>query len=370
MNQSAPAVKSPRIESLDALRGFDMLWIIGGAEIFQGLAKGTGDGFLISLLPQLEHVDWAGFHFLDIIMPLFLFIVGAAMPFSFGKRLAQGDSKGKLYSHVLKRVAILFFFGMMTQGNLFKYSWEQLNIFIGTLPAIGAGYLVASLVMLNLKLRWQIVATSFFLVLYWAIMMLIPVPGHPAGDLSPTGNLGFYVDHLVLQGFIPADRVYTELLNIMTFGSTVMLGVFAGYLLKSNLSQFKKVQYLAVMGIGTLMLGIIWSIWFPIIKHIWSSSFVLFAGGLSYLLLALFYLVIDVLGYRKWAFGFTVIGMNAIAVYMATHLYDFRNIGNIFIAGLDKWTGDWFFFIQACAGFAVVWVILYWMYRNRIFLKI
>lgn len=370
MNSSASSIPSPRIESIDALRGFDMLWIIGFAEIFQGLAKGTGNGFLNSLLPQLEHVEWVGFHFLDIIMPLFLFIVGAAMPFAFRKRLARGDSKGRIYIHVMKRVVILFFFGMMTQGNLFQYSWSQLNIFIGTLPAIGAGYLVASVLMLNLNLRWQVAATSFLLLLYWAVMMLVPVPGHAAGDLSPTGNLGFWFDHLVMRGFLPADRVYTQLLNIMTFGGTVMLGVFAGYLLQSSLPQRKKVLFMTGLGVGTLALGLLWSLWFPIIKHIWSSSFVLFAGGLSYLLLAAFYLVIDVLGYRRWAFGLKVIGMNAIAVYMATHLYDFRNIADVFVGGLARWTGDWFFFVRASAGFAVVWLILYWMYRQKTFIKI
>lgn len=370
MNSTAALAKSPRIESIDALRGFDMLWIIGGAEIYEGLARGTGNGFLLSLLPQLQHVDWVGFHFLDLIMPLFLFIVGAAMPFSFRKRLARGDSKPGLYAHILKRVVLLFILGMMTQGNLFKYSWADLHIFIGTLPAIGAGYLVASLVMLNLNLRWQIASTAFFLLLYWAIMMLVPVPGQAPGNLTPTGNLGFYVDHRIMQGFLPSDRTYTQLLNIMTFGSTVMLGVFAGYLLQSDHAPHRKVMLLAGLGVGALALGLIWSMWFPIIKHIWSSSFVLFSGGLSYLLLAAFYLVIDVLGYRTWAFWLKVIGMNAIAVYMATHLYDFRNIGNIFIGGLDKWTGDWFFFVQACAGFAVVWLILYWMYRNKTFIKI
>jgi len=370
MNNSAPTFKSSRVESLDALRGFDMFWIIGGSEIFQGLARGTGNSFLNSLLPQLEHVDWAGFHFLDIIMPLFLFIVGAAMPFSFRKRRALGDGNRQLYAHVVKRVAILFILGMMTQGNLFQYSWSQLHIFIGTLPAIGAGYLVASLLMLNLNLRWQMVSTAGLLLLYWAVMMLVPVPGQAAGNLSPTGNLGFWLDHRIMQGFLPADRTYTQLLNIMTFGSTVMLGVFAGYVLQSNLSQQRKVGFLAGLGVGLLALGLLWSIWFPIIKHIWSSSFVLFAGGLSCLLLAAFYLVIDVLGFRKWAFGLKVIGMNAIAVYMATHLYDFRNIGNIFVGGLAGWTGEWYFCVQACAGFAVVWLILYWMYRQKTFLKI
>jgi predicted acyltransferase len=370
VNDAGPTLKPGRIQSIDALRGFDMFWIIGGSEIYLGFAKGSGNAFLQSLAPQLEHVPWEGFHFLDLIMPLFLFIVGAAMPFAFRKRMERGDSKKQIYLHVVKRVALLFIFGMMTQGNLFAWSWTKLNIFIGTLPAIGAGYLVASLLMLNMKLKAQIAATSLFLFLYWALMTLVPVPGYGAGVLTPTGNLGFWLDHLIMRGFLPADRVYTQLLNIMTFGSTVMLGVFAGRLLQSGLGMKEKTLYLAGMGVGCVILGLIWGIWFPIIKHIWSSSFVLFSGGLCYLLLALFYLVIDVLGFRNWAFGFVIIGMNSIAVYMATHLYDFRGIGNIFVGGLAGRVGLWNDCVQALAAFAVVWLILYWMYRKRTFVSI
>ncbi|MCE5250390.1 DUF5009 domain-containing protein [bacterium] len=371
MSGNSQAVKpGARIASIDALRGFDMFWIIGGTEIVGGIARGSGNRYLNALMPQFEHVPWEGFHFLDLIMPLFLFVVGVVMPYSFKKRLTRGDSKKDIYVHVIKRVIILFVLGMMTQGNLFEYSWSSLHIFIGTLPAIGAGYLVASTLMLAMNLRRQIAATTFFLLLYWALMKLVPVPGYGAGVLTPTGNLGFYLDHLIMQGFLPQDRVYTQLLNIMTFGSTVMLGVFAGYLLQSERTGKEKVLRLLGLGVGTIIAGLVWSRWFPIIKHIWSSSFVLFSGGLSYLLLAVFYLIIDVLGYRKWAFVFTIIGMNSIAVYMATHLYDFRNIGTIFVGGLAKWAGEWNDFVQALAAFAVVWVILYWMYRKKTFVSI
>ncbi len=370
MNETGQAVRPGRVESLDALRGFDMFWIIGGSELFIGLARGTGNPILNALIPQLEHVPWQGFHFLDLIMPLFLFIVGVAMPFSFRKRLGRGDSKKKLFSHVLKRVAVLFLLGMMTQGNLFAYSWEKLNIFIGTLPAIGAGYLVASILILTMDLRRQIATVCSLLLIYWAVMTLIPVPGIGAGVLTPTGNLGFWLDHTIMRGFLPAHRTYTQLLNIMTFGSTVTLGVFAGRILQSSMTGNRKTLVLLGMGASLVAVGLVWNIWFPIIKHIWSSSFVLFAGGLSYLLLALFYYIIDVRGYHSWAFGFKIIGMNAIAVYMATQLYDFRGIGNIFVKSLADRTGEWYFLIEHLAAFAVVWLILYWMYREKTFISI
>jgi len=125
-----------------------------------------------------------------------------------------------------------------------------------------------------------------------------------------------------------------------------------------------------VAGGGCIVAGLVWNLCFPIIKHLWTSSFVLFSGGICFMLLALFYLVIDVLGFRKSAFGFVVIGMNAIAVYMGTHLINFRNIGGAFVEGLEKYSGNWYPLIYALTGFAVVWLILWWMYRKKTFIKI
>jgi len=141
-------------------------------------------------------------------------------------------------------------------------------------------------------------------------------------------------------------------------------------LLRANRSGAIKVAQLTAAGLGCLALGLLWHNWFPIIKHIWTSSFVLFSAGLCYLLLALFYLLIDVWGFKKWAFGFVVIGMNAIAVYMVTRLFDFRHVGNIFVGNLDKWLGPWNDFVRVVAAFTVIWLILYWMYRKKSFIKI
>jgi predicted acyltransferase len=359
-----------RLMSIDALRGFDMFWIIGGTSLFEGLAKGANCSILNAILPQFEHVPWEGFHFYDLIMPLFLFVVGAAMPFSFSKRITRGDSRMMLYSHIIIRVAILFFLALITQGNLMMYCWSKLYIFIGTLPAIGVGYLISAILLLHLNVRWQVVATAGMMLAYWALLMLVPVPGYGAGVLTPEGNFATYVDHAFLKGFFPVDRTYTEIVTSLTYGCTVMLGVFAGLLLRSNTTIRKKVLGLLGMGLGTLIAGLLWAPLFPIIKHIWTSSFVLFAGGLSYFLMALFYAIIDVLEYWKWAFGFVVIGMNAIAVYMAVQIFDFRHVGNVFVGGLSDRLGDWNDFVQALAAFAIIWLILLWMYRKKTFIKI
>jgi predicted acyltransferase len=359
-----------RLVSIDAVRGFDMFWIIGGTAIYTGLANGSQNSLLLALLPQFEHVPWVGFHFYDLIMPLFLFIVGAAMPFSFTKRLARGETKNNLYLHVLKRVFVLFFLATITQGNLLKFNWTEFYIFIGTLPAIGVGYLISSIFILNFNLKGQIIATSCLLLLYWALMMFVPVPGYGAGVLTPTQNLATYIDHTVMQGFFPADRDYTEIITSMTYAGTVMLGVFAGLLLQSDKPNGKKILWLLGMGLGTMIAGLLWSLFFPIVKHCWTSSFVLFVGGVSYFIMALFYLVIDVWGYKKWAFPFVVIGMNAIAVYIATEIFDFRIIGNVFVGGLSNRLGGWNDFVQAIAAFSIVWLILYYMFRKKSFIKI
>jgi len=360
-----------RVISIDALRGFDMFFIIGGERIFASLHNVFDKPVTAQIRTQLTHVKWEGFRFEDLIMPLFLFIVGVVMPYSFDKRLDAGDGKMRLYLHILRRTVILFVLGMIAQGNLLEYDLSTLHIYSNTLQAIAVGYIIAAIIMLNLGLRWQIATTGILLVLFWALMMLVPVPGPGAGVLTPDGNLAIYIDRVIFGSFIDGtDPPYTWILSGMTFACTVMLGVMAGHLLRSDKVGIRKVLWLLAAGGGCIVAGLLWNLNFPIIKHLWTSSFVLFSGGLCFMLLALFYLVIDVLGFRKWAFGFVVIGTNAIAVYMATHLINFRNIGGVFVEGLEKYAGNWYPLIYALAGFAVVWLILWWMYRKKTFIKI
>jgi len=360
-----------RVLSIDALRGFDMFFIIGGERIFASLHDVFNSPQTEWIRTQLTHVKWEGFRFEDLIMPLFMFIVGVVMPYSFNKRRLEGHGKAQLYLHIVKRVVILFVLGMIAQGNLLEYDLSKLHIYSNTLQAIAAGYIIAAIIMLNMGLRWQIATTGILLVLFWALMMLVPFPGRGVDVLTPDANLAIYIDRIIFGSFIDGtDPPYTWLLSGMTFACTVMLGVMAGHLLRSDKVGIRKVLWLLAIGGGCIVAGLLWSLFFPIIKHLWTSSFVLFSGGLCFMLLALFYLVIDVLGFRKWAFGFVVIGMNAIAVYMAVHLVNFRNIGGVFVEGLEKHAGNWYPFIYALSGFAVVWLILWWMYRKKTFVKI
>jgi predicted acyltransferase len=357
-----------RILCIDALRGFDMLWIIGGGEVMITLAKATGLSFLRTIPSQFDHT-WGGFHFYDIIMPLFLFIVGVVIPVSIRKRIDNGESKKNLYLHVVRRVIILYLLGLIASGHLLTFDLSKMHIVTDTLHAIAVGYLVSYIMMMELKLKWQIGITASLLFLYWGIMALIPIPGFGAGIYSPDNNLALYIDNAVL-GHFQEGMGWTYIITSLTFICSVMLGVFAGNILQSNRTPMKKVGLLSLIGICCIVAGKIWGIWFPIIHHLWTSSLVLFAGGLSFLLLSIFFLVIDVWGFKKWSFPFVVIGINAIAVYVATHLFDFSIIGNVFVGGLSKYLGSWNEFVQALAALVVVWLILYWMYRKRTFIKI
>ena len=361
-------VSNQRLLCVDALRGFDMLWIIGGAEVLINFSKATGIGFLNNMEMNFDHA-WGQFHFYDIIMPLFLFIVGVVMPISFSNRLRRGETKKTLYRHIIKRVVILYLLGLIASGHLLTFDTTKIHLWTDTLHAIAIGYLVSSILILEANRKWQIIVTASLLVLYWLVLALVPIPGHGAGIYERDLNLALYVDNLIL-GHWQEGSGWTYILSNMTFVCSVMLGVFAGQLLLSDRKPMKRAGLLALTGLCCIIAGKVWGIWFPIIHHLWTSSLVLFAGGLSFLLLALFYLVIDIWGYKKWAMFFVVIGMNAIAVYVATHLFDFSKIGNVFFGGLLKWMGPWVGFMGASAALAVIWLILYRMYKQKTFIKI
>ena len=364
-------LQTERLVSLDTLRGFDMFLIVGGGAMLGAYCNGNVNGITQAIAKQMNHATWEGFAFWDIIMPLFMFVVGAAMPFSFAKRIGLGHGRTKLFIHVAKRVIILWVLGMMVQGNLLKYDPGQLQIYSNTLQAIAAGYLIASVLILNFSIIVQVIVTVGGLVGYWAVMRFVPFAGQGAGVMEPGNNIARYIEQMCAGQFFVETSTYTWFFSSITFGATVMLGVFAGFLLKNNkLSKYGKFFSLVGMGIVLTAGGMVWGIWLPIIKHIWTSSFVLYAGGLSYLMLAAFYLVIDVWGFKKWAFGFVVIGSNAIAAYMMAELFDFRHVGNIFVSGLEKFTGNWYELIQAAAAFVVLWLILFWMYRKKSFVKL
>jgi predicted acyltransferase len=363
--------KTNRVVSIDALRGFDMFWIVGGQEFALAVA-GVFPGPIAQWLDhQLEHVEWEGFTAWDLIMPLFLFIVGTSMPFSFSNRLAAGASKPELYAKIVRRTVVLFILGMMAQGNLLDFDLSTLHLYANTLQAIAVGYLLAGIVMLNVGVLGQLAFTAITLIGYWLLMTRVPFDGHPAGTLEPHANLALAVDEFLLGRFRDGTT-YTWILSGITFASTVMLGVQSGHVLRSGLSAVGKFLSLTGIGLACLLGGWLWAEWlgFPIIKHIWTSSMVLWAAGWSFLLLALFYLLIDVIGWSRWAFPFVVIGANAITMYMAYHFVPFREISEGLVGGLASHLYRGGPVLIEFGTVLLVFLLAYHMYRQRIFVRV
>jgi predicted acyltransferase len=356
-----------RLISLDALRGFDMFWIAGGTAILFGLGRVLQRPWFDKYLEQFDHVPWRGLHFYDLIWPLFMFIMGAAIPLSVANRRRKGATDASLLLHALRRALIMFCLGTITQGNLLLFDLSKFRPCYSVLHGLAAGYLLATLIALNIKEKWHAATIGALLLAYWAMIMFIPVPGIGAGVLTPEGNLATYVDKLVLGRFHYGEN--TWFLSYLGFGASVLLGVLAGQILMTDRAGTSKVYRLLGAGAVSLALGLLWSLFFPVIKLLWTSSYVLISGGFSFFVLALFYWVIDVRGDRKWAFGFVVIGMNSIAVYFATQIFDFRQVGNVFVGHLLARLGNWGGLVEASAAFAVVWAILYWMYRKKEFIR-
>jgi predicted acyltransferase len=362
----------PRLRSLDALRGFDMYWIIGGDAFLDELSKLTHNDAIRGVCMQfIDHMPWAGFRYYDMIFPLFLFIIGTTLPFSVGCRLEEGESRKSLVRKILIRAAILWAFGMIYNGALTAPSWDHVRI-VGVLQRQGFGYACAGLIYLYCKPKAQIWIGIGILLGYWALMAFGPVPGVPHGTYTEWGNFANYIDR---QIFAP-HQMYEKYgdpegpVSMIPAIATALIGLLAGQWLRSSRPEEKKSLGLLVAGLACLALGLAWSPLFPIIKKIWTSSYVLFAGGMSLLLLAGFHWIIDVKGWWKWSFPFIVIGMNPISIYMLTAVVDFTSIATHFVGGVANRLPDEKQAILAGSTLLVEWLLLYFLYKRKIFLKI
>jgi len=367
-NQSLEVPKG-RVVSIDALRGFDMFWIIGGGTLFLNLFKLSDNPVFNTLANQLEHSRWHGFTFEDLIFPLFLFIVGLSMPFALTKRIDRGESKKDLYIHIIKRTLVLLALGLVYNGFL-KFNFEMMR-WTGVLQRIAICYFLSALIVMNTRLRGQAVWAGSILVVYWAVMKLVPVPGFGAGDLSPEGNLAGYIDRLFLPGRFCCYKFGDNegILSMIPAVSTTLLGVLTGHWIRTPEAGKKKVHGMLLAGVASLVVALLWHLVFPINKLFWSSLYVLFAGGWSLLLFAAFYWIVDVKGYKKWAFPFIVIGLNPITIYVAQGVFDFGAVANIFVQGFIDDLGVMKPLVWTLCVLIVKWLFLYFLYRQKIFLK-
>lgn len=409
MNQadSAPPASAAdsRLMSVDALRGFDMLWIVGAGSIVNALERMGANPVTAALANQLKHVEWEGFRFYDLIFPLFLFIVGISLVFSLDKELERGG-RAWVLGRVFRRGILLFAVGVFYYGGVSK-PWPEVQLG-GVLHRIAACYLGAALIYTFVRSPGGLVIVCALLLIgFWALVTFVPIPDlklsravveevarkigsdAPADIAASVGNrvrgsyeegrnLVNYLDFLYLPGKKAQGYYINEgLLSTLPAIALPLFGVLTGLLFKNGRVESRgKIAWLVAAGLVGLLLGLIWCPSFPLIKRIWSSSFILVAGGCSSLLMALFYWLVDVRGWRRWCQPFVWIGCNALTIYLASAIVGFQSLAARFTGGdverfLDARVAQGFGgLLTACTGLLLVILFARFLYRRQIFLRL
>jgi len=365
--------QSERLQSLDVLRGFDMLWIIGGGSLIVALAESTKWGWLQVIADQMEHVPWAGFHFEDLIFPLFMFISGVAIPYAITTKVEQGIKRKLLFHKILKRGIILFLLGILYNGAL-KNGFSNIRV-ASVLGQIGLAYLFAATIVLYTKsfqtrIAWLIGILSGIAFL----QLVVPVPGYGSGLLTPDGGMNAWLDRMFLPGRLYGKTFDPEgLLCIVSAITVTLMGALAGSILRDgDPASGQKAAKLAITGASLTAIALILSPFYPIIKAAWTVPFNLLTAGISFLLLSLFYFTIDV---KNWTKGivsykilfFKVIGMNSITIYLAVDIMNFSQVSKFFTGSLSAFLGQW---VIILGGIAVEWLFLFYLYQKKIFLRV
>jgi predicted acyltransferase len=372
--------KTERLGSLDILRGFDLFCLVFFQPVLRAVGKAMDAPWMNAICSQFEHVKWEGFAFWDIIMPLFMFMAGASMPFAFAKYLKNGG-KTQLYKRIIKRVLLLWLFGMICQGNLLAFDPNRIFLYSNTLQAIAAGYLISAILLMHFDRKWQIIITSCLLLGYWALMSFVKTGEWGGGHFGPDNNLAEYIDRIVLGRFRDGSTVteegidfgkyrYTWILSSLNFGVTVMTGVFAGQIMKGDLPKIKKVQWMAIGGIIMIAAGQLWGIQMPVIKKIWTSSMTLYSSGICFLLMALFYYLVDCRNCGKYLNWLKIYGMNSILAYMLYEIINYSSVSTSLFFGTEQFLGVYYAAFIKLVNVSIIFFILLNMYRKGKFLKV
>jgi predicted acyltransferase len=359
---STPAPASTRLVSLDAFRGWTMFWIVGGTSLLFGLEKLGHNPVLDAMVYQLRHTDWQGLRAYDLIWPAFMLMTGMSLPFSYAKRSLTQKHR-EIFFRVLRRALVLFLLGALRESVHLNHPY--LVELSSALQPIGIAYFCAFL-LVRKSWKFQAAVGGLILVAYALLLAFLAAPGVPAGSYAKEVNLVRSVDLAVL-GRTHQEGWGTVLSTIPTI-STTILGLLLGGLLRSDRPAPSKLRIIAAVGLGGVVLGWAMNPFVPVIMKLWTTSYGLASAGWACLAFLLFYWLIDVRGYRRWAFPFVIIGMNALAIYLAGTLVPLRRIVGIFTAGMAASLGPWGALFQAAAVLLVEWLILYWMYRRKIFL--
>ena len=372
-----------RLESLDALRGMDLLFLVAISDLVEELAEVIDTPWMASVMECFTHKTWEGFSPWDLVMPLFMFMAGVAIPFALSKYKEHlGGSSKQLYLRLGKRVLLLWLFGMMVQGNLLALDPHRIYLFTNTLQAIAVGYFFSAIIYLHTSWKTQRGIAAGLLLAFWGAMEFSTIGGYGGGDYTPNGNLAEGIDNFVLGRFrdtaqvidgevvVKASYTYTWILSSLNFVVTVLSGVLAGEALKSGRNKYTKVSLLLIAGVAMVALGWTWDFVHPVIKHIWTGSMVLVSSGYCFLLMGIFYLWIDCLGYNKHLTLLKVYGMNSITAYVVSHVISLRSISKSLFFGLEQYVGDYYGFIIQLSNVTILFLILYILYRNKIFLRV
>lgn len=371
-----------RLESLDVLRGFDLFCLVGLELVIHSMGKAVNKPWFDQFLWNFSHMEWQGFSTWDLVMPLFLFMAGVSMPFALSRYKALPD-KTAVYRRIIKRIVLLWLFGMMCQGNLLALDPNRIYLYSNTLQAIAMGYLIASLLFLHTRLKTQIGVAAGLLLAYWGVMQFVSAGGYGGGNYTPDGNLAEWIDRTVLGRFRDGSQVvnsevvfadwyrYTWILSSLNFGVTVLTGLFAGHILKNKESSpEKKWKLLFIIGAAMVAVGWLWHFQLPVIKKIWTSSMVLVSSGYCFLLMGAFYYWIDYKGHRKHLTWLKVYGMNSIVAYMLALCINFQGIGQSLLFGLEQYIGAWYPVLITASNAVIIYLILWLLYKNNIFLKV
>ena len=366
------ATTDTRLVSLDVFRGITIA----------GMVLVNNPGSWEHIYWPLEHAQWHGWTPTDLVFPFFLFIVGVAIPLAFARRIEIGGGKRDLYLKIIKRTLIILAIGLFLNG-LPYFGLAEYRI-PGVLQRIAVCYFFASIIFLNTKVRTQIAITIGLLIGYWLLVRLVPAPGFPAGDLTKEGSLPSFVDRVVFGKHVWAQaRVYDPegLLSTIPSIATTLIGVLTGTWLRTEKTRYEKAAGMFVVGAVCVAVGWAWNSFFPINKALWTSSYVLFTGGLALQFVSICYWLIDIKGYRRWAKPFEVFGLNAIALYVVADviaiLLGTVRVGNATLGGwiYDHIFASWASPVNASLAFAIGFVLvclaLMWiLYHRKIFLKV
>ena len=369
-----PVDANTRLLSLDALRGFDMFFIMGGAGLIAAICNlFPSSDFAAWLSGQMHHVKWDGFAHHDTIFPLFLFIAGVSFPLSLRKQQLAGATKGTICLRVMRRAVVLVLLGLVYNG-LFRLQLDTLR-FPSVLGRIGVAWAVASIMCVWLKPQVRGWIAALLLVGY-ALLLTIPAPdvAMGVGSLTKEGNMVGFIDrmlipnHIYWRGVMDPEGVLSTLPAVVT----AMLGVFTGeWVLREGVSGSRKALFMLLASVVMLAVGLAWNQWQPINKMLWSSSFVLTAGAYSLAMFAIFYYIVDVRGYRRWTGFFRIIGVNSIAIYMLQEIVSFKGVSQFFLGGVATLLPERWGAVVLALGYVVVcWLVLYLLDRKKIYLKV